>query len=275
MNPVTTLLVAYQGQFDAIPLFLMVAACYLFELYQDTRWGMGLSSLVLGLGILNKSWPVILLPILLLRLSSWKSRFKYILGAVAIPVIGTLFYELIFPGSLPSILRRSIHAGASAGWWGYSVVLNVIVELTRYGAGLYALSTKCGKAAALLCAAITILLTRQRSTLYSLMLTVLALFATYPGVGVQYLSWLLPLVVALKMSNQVGWYIVGTTVYTVVAHWGLNLTGGLYSLMPVESAHAIVQILSLPAWLVVVLWYFQELVNKELLPCIFPRSCTE
>ena len=74
LNPITTLVVAYQGQFDAVPLLLVLASWYWIELYPNRRRGLVLSSFGLGLGILSKTWPVMFLPITLLRLPDWKWR---------------------------------------------------------------------------------------------------------------------------------------------------------------------------------------------------------
>jgi hypothetical protein len=275
VNPVTTLVAAYQGQFDAIPLFLMMAAWYVFKFQLSERWALPLSSFLLGLGILSKSWPVILLPIVLLRLPNWRSRLGYMTVAVAVPIIGTLFYELLFPGSLASILRRSIHAGAAPGWWGYSAILNLMVEFTGRGSGIYAFFTEYGKIAALFCSVLVILLTRHRSAIYSLLVTILGLFATIPSYGVQYLSWVIPLAVVVGTLNEMGWYIASALVYMVTSYWGVNLTGWFYSLMSIESAHAIIKISSPMAWGVVVLWCAQELLRKQFLPCVFRGSLAQ
>ena len=272
LNPVTTLVAAYQGQFDTTPLFLMVAACYLFEFHQNKRWGLVFSSFVLGLGILSKTWPVMLLPIILLRLSNWRSRLGYTAISAAIPVIGTLLYELLFPGSLFSILRRSLNAGAIPGWWGYSSILNVWVELTGKGSEIYAVLMKVAKFAALLCGIFTILGTRRRSSFCSLLLTILVLFAAVPNLGLQGLSWVVPLAIILKSKNQMGWYIIGATVHMVVSYWGIHLTDGLYVLMPSLAASIIIQLSSLTAWIVIVFWSAQELLLVKLLPSVFEHK---
>jgi hypothetical protein len=273
-NPVTTLVAAYQGQFDTTPLFLMVAACYLFEFHQNKRWGLVFSSFVLGLGILSKTWPVMLLPIILLRLSNWRSRLGYTAISAAVPIIGIFFYELLFPGSLLSILRRSANAGAIPGWWGYSSILNVWVELTGKGSEIYAALMKVAKFAALLCGIFTILGTRCRSLFYSLLLTILVLFAAVPNLGLQGLSWVIPLAIILKSRSEVGWYIIGATVHMIVSYWGIHLTDGLYVLMPPLAANIIIQLSSLAAWGVIVLWCAQELFSIELLPSIFEHKRT-
>jgi hypothetical protein len=269
LNPVTTLVAAYQGQFDAIPLVLMVAAWYLFDLCAGKRWSMKLSSFAMGLGILSKSWPVMLLPIILLRLPHWRSRLKYTAIVVATPMIGTLFYELLFPGSLLSILQHLTEAGAPPGWWGHLAILNVIAGLAGYDHGLFQLSVRTSTFATPLCGALAILLTRRRPALYSLMLTILTLFAVFPNFGVQYLSWLVPVGLILGTWNELGWYIAGAMTHMVTIYWGMHFSDGLFLLMPATSASVIIQISSLAAWGVILLWDAQEFLHLRLLPGVF------
>jgi hypothetical protein len=254
LNPITTLVVAYQGQFDAIPLLLMMAAWYWAEFYTDRNWGLELSALALGLGIFAKTWPAILLPIVLLRPHQWNWRWRYVAIVVAIPIIGTLFYETLFHGSLVSILRRSLNAGAISGWWGYSSVLNVIVEITGQGSGLYQSVTTIGKVGSLIAGLLVIGLTRHRPMLKSLLLTILTLFAFMPNLGLQGLSWLIPMAVILA-SNELRWYIAGALTHMLISYWGIHLTNGLYILMPAQIVNIIVQLSSLTAWGAIVLWW--------------------
>ena len=270
VNPVTIMVAAYQGQFDALPVLSMVAAWYFSEFHSSKRWGLTLSACLLGLGILSKTWPVILLPIIILRLPRWDLRLRYAVTAGVIPIAGTLFYELLFPGSLVPIARRVIHAGAIPGWWGYSAVMNAIVELTGQGGEIYAFLVKVGKLVALAGGGATIYLTRRRSTLQSLVLTILVLFTAVPNLGLQGLSWLVPLAVILGSFRQLAWYIAGATIHMMISYWGIHLTDGLYLLLPDIWASIIIQLSSLTAWGSIVIWFAHEIHQTHLIPRI-PR----
>jgi hypothetical protein len=269
LNPITILVAAYQGQFDAIPLFLAVAAWYVFEFDIGRKWAVPLSALLLGAGILSKTWPVILLPIILLRLPSRKQCLRYILISLAIPIAGILFFESLFPGSLGSILKRALSVGAISGWWGYSAVLNVLVELTGRGQVVYSLTTQIGKIVALICGLLVMLVTRRRPALYALLLTLLTMFALMPNLGLQGLSWIVVLGILLGMYNELGWYTAGVLIYMIVSYWGTHLTDGLYLLLPDQAASVIIQLSSLPAWGVVVVWWSQMLLGRSFLPRVF------
>jgi hypothetical protein len=57
---------------------------------------------------------------------------------------------------------------------------------------------------------------RKRHSFYSLMLTILVMFATVPNLGLQRLSWIVPMVFLLGINNSLGWYIIGSTVHMLV-----------------------------------------------------------
>jgi Gpi18-like mannosyltransferase len=114
LNPITVFVSAYHGQFDAIPVLLTLVA---IEVIEVSPLGSGL---VLGLGILDKSWPVLALPSLLAAVRNWRQRFSLALGCVLIPALGTLAYALLFKASLWAIIHRAISYDWGIGVWGYT-----------------------------------------------------------------------------------------------------------------------------------------------------------
>lgn len=266
-NPVVILVVAYQGQYDAIPVLLMIGAWYIFTFHGARRGGLLGSALVLGLGVLSKTYPVILMPILLLRLKKPVQWLTVILAVTAVPLLALLLYEWFFPGSLTPIGMRAIRAGSIPGWWGYSALLNVIVELTGYGADAYAQIVQAGRYVSLAAAVVIIFWSRRLSVLSSLLLTVLTLFTFMPNLGLQGLSWLIPIGLLLG-SVEVKGYTLGVLIYMIIAYWGIHLTDGLYLLLPALYASVIIQLSSLTAWGAVVWWWWRA-VQANLLNAKF------
>lgn len=268
-NPVTIMVSSYQGQFDAVPLLFLLLAWYILT-YQPARRGALLTAaLALGVAILSKTWPVLLAPILFLRLPRWGRRIRFTLFVALIPLAGIWLYEARFPGSLMPMLRRAARAGSIPGWWGYSAVLNVLATFTGRGGLLYAFLNQVGKWVALALASLTIWWTRSRQPLYAFMLAVLILFACVPNLGVQGLSWIVPLAVILGCWNELGWYAVGTTLYMWIAYWGIHLSDGLMLLLPKPTAHATIQLASLLVWVPIVLWLWQEVAGRGKMPALF------
>lgn len=269
LNPVTVLVSAYQGQFDAIPLFFLLLAWYFFvdRARPHRRLVSGLS---LGLAVLGKTWPIIFLPLAFLRLRSWRARFLYPLVVGSVPLIAILLYALLFPGSLLPMLRRALSAGAVSGWWGYSAPLNVFVTASGQGADLYRQLIALGRPAGLLAASVTIVLTRRRRALHALLLVILVLFAVVPNLGLQGLSWVIPVALILGVSNRLGWYVAGVFLHMIVSYWGLHLNQTLYLLLPRTQADTVIQLSSLLAWLPILLWLAEEISDRSLLPEVFP-----
>lgn len=255
-NPVVILVAAYQGQYDAIPVLLMIGAWFIFTFHGARRGGLLGSSLVLGLGVLSKTYPVILMPILLLRLKKPAQWLTVILAVAAVPLLALLLYEWFFPNSLTPIGMRAIRAGSIPGWWGYSALLNVIVELTGYGADAYAQIVQAGRYVSLAAAVVIIFWSRRLSVLSSLLLTVLTLFTFMPNLGLQGLSWLIPIGLLLG-SVEVKVYTLGALIHMIISYWGIHLTDGLYLLLPALYASVIIQISSLTAWGAVVWWWWR------------------
>ncbi|MCP4363611.1 MAG: hypothetical protein GY796_36895 [Chloroflexi bacterium] len=268
-NPVTMMVVAYQGQFDAVPLLFLLLAWYLLLVGRDNGRFLTLSALALGVAVLSKTWPLLFLPMVLLRLPTWKQRLTYTLLMGAVPSAGILLYELLFPNSLMPMLRRASQAGAISGWWGYSSILNVWGQMTGSGGKLYAWVGRNGKLLGYLFGLIMIVWTRKRPLLTSLLLTMLAMFTAVPNLGLQGLSWIVPVAVILGISNELGWYILGAAFHMIVSYWGIHLARWWDFFFPKETANMIIQLSSLAVWLVVVAWLVQELIHRRLLPMFF------
>lgn len=271
-NPVTILVVAYQGQFDAMPLLFLLLAWYFFTFAKEKPRRVWLSAIFLGFAILSKTWPFIFLPMILLRLPDWKQGVKYTILSGLIPLIGILFFNLLFPGSISPMLRRAMHAGAISGWWGYSSIVNVWLELTGNGESVFIWISRNGKWLGYLSGLVVIISTRKQALLYSLLLTILAMFAFVPNLGLQGLSWIIPIAVILGLYNSLGWYIIGATLHMLVSYWGIHLSQSIYQVMPAKWANTVVQLSSLTAWFVVVIWLAQEILHKRLFPLVFSND---
>ncbi|MCP4421014.1 MAG: hypothetical protein GY805_30760 [Chloroflexi bacterium] len=266
VNPVSILVCAYQGQFDAVPMLLLLTAWFLFQFYPQKRSGVLLSAILLGIGVWSKTWPIFFLPIVLLRLRSWQSRFTYTLLTGTMPLLGLIIYETLFPGSFIPIIQRALRAGAIPGWWGYSSIMNVFVELIGQGQAAYLWLTAQAKWATLLGGVLTIYFTRHRSALYSLLLTILTLFTLMPNLGLQGLSWIVPIAAILDTLDELGWYVLGVTLHMLISYWGIHLSQGLYEIVPQLWGNIIIQLSSLTAWIIVVIWCWQEIRRKQYLP---------
>jgi hypothetical protein len=120
--PLPVLESIYHGQFDAISLFFALAAWYVFALVDRPPRSMALSAALLGLGILNKSWPAVLLPVFLYHLPSWRDRGTYLAIAAAIPAVATALYLLAYPGDAGDLYER-VTGYSAPGFDGQTLVV--------------------------------------------------------------------------------------------------------------------------------------------------------
>lgn len=261
-NPITILVAAYQGQFDALPLFFVVLAWYFWERSQVLTQNVVGAALSTGMAILSKTWPFILAPILFLRAQNWRQRMQLVVF-VAVPVLlGIVLFELIFPGSWQAMLKRAMRAGAISGWWGYSAVLNVWQLVTDSGQVLFGWVSRYGKYVGYAAGFATIWFTRKRPLLESLLVTVLVMDTAVPNLGLQSLCWIIPIGLLAGRFNSLGWFVVGALIHMLISYWGIHLASWMHRLFVPTIANAIIQLSSLSVWSVMVWWWVQEIVTK-------------
>jgi glycosyl transferase family 87 len=123
LNPSLVEHTAYHGQFDTLPALLAFGA------WGTVRFGDGerrvtLSAALLGLGILAKTWPIALLPLLLLHLNGGvRQRAVYAGIALAVPALATASYVLAMDGSFRDLWRTVGQYRGIIGLSGYSMIL--------------------------------------------------------------------------------------------------------------------------------------------------------
>ena len=116
LSPIAILVSAYHGQFDAEIVFLLALSWYFWRFRGSSDIRVNLSALLLGFAVLNKTWPLLFLPIVFLRLESLKQRVAYASTTLTVPVVFTVFYITVFHQSpYPMLARTLTHAGVP-GW---------------------------------------------------------------------------------------------------------------------------------------------------------------
>jgi hypothetical protein len=195
-NPLSLLIGVAHGQFDSLPLFFILLACWYFEFSENPSSDF-LSALSLGAAIALKSWPFFLLPLFLKNLNLAPQQRRFLFFSLLPPLLlllpfvrssdfQALWKALSYTGSqalsLPEALRSCFYgAGASEG--NYQVVAGVF------------------KAAALSCFFLVFGLYGLSSLRFPLLpglaLGVLTFYVFAVGLASQYLLWLLPFALLL------------------------------------------------------------------------------
>jgi hypothetical protein len=214
LNPVPIFTVALHGQFDSLPaLFALLAV-----VSATHRPGGIASGFWVGLGAFAKTWPVILLPGLLLR-GPWARRgwVAYLAVAPVLFSVGAALY-LVNPDE---ISRTVLHYDSAAGWWG-------LTSWTAWGLhGPFDWLSQHGAIVLYLALIVVWLACYRRATQGQLACAMILTFLVFtPGFGLQYLLWVVP----------IGLYAepVWARAYSALATLSL---GVLYVFRPFDGIH--------------------------------------
>jgi hypothetical protein len=208
LHPVSVMVGAVHGQFDAIALAFVLAALGALE-----RRRADASALLLAAAIALKSFPVLLLPVFLIHLPSFRGRARF--AALALGPVAALLlpYALHDAGAL----RRELfgYGGvADLGWLGLWRGARWLAGagLSRAEAAHWTVGIAMSKALFLAAgAALLAWLARRRVDAWRGALMVLLLFVTvYGALSAQYLLWVVPLA-ALKPDRFMAAHGVAST----------------------------------------------------------------
>ena len=193
LHPVSVLVGAFHGQFDAVALLFVLLAVFAFEAGRRDA-----SALALAAAIALKSFPVLLVPVfLLMPAATTRERIRFAALAVlpvalllvpyALADFGALRRELFGYGGIADLGwiglgrgLRLLHTGvltrSEAPFWGGAVVVSKALTLGAEGALLAAIAAR-----------------RVRWPLAEACLAALLAFLVFYGsVSAQYLLWVVP-----------------------------------------------------------------------------------
>ena len=254
LNPVSLLVTSYHGQFEAVTLLLLAAALWFWQ-----RQRAGGSAAALGLAILNKTWPVLLLPVIFLRLSTWRARLLYTLIALGIPTLAVIVYLLANDIAPMTMLGRALTHRGVAGYWGPSAVLFPLAKarpaLQPAADTLLALRNPL----LLLAVLPTLWWTRRQPALDAFLTLLLAVFAVTVGFGIQWLVWLTPFALLAGQDRWLRVYSLAAALMLSVHLYGLHMVPWLTEWLG-PAADWVIRLSALPAWAVVVAWLLVRLL---------------
>jgi hypothetical protein len=249
LHPVAVLISGFHGQFDSIALLMVVLALRGFE---QGRHGRAALALAAGIGL--KSFPVVLVPVLVLRLSRTAARARFLalaLGPVALILVPDLLHD---PGA---VARELFGYGGVAdfGWIGAWRGLRWVAgeTLARGEARFHGWLIPAAKV--LFAAAYALVAVRMsRRDRVAAALAVLVAFETFYGaLSAQYLLWVIPLAV-LRPDRWLAIYSVFATLglvgfYLFLAPGVLTASGVMDGAGPVWVSGAALTAAASASWL--------------------------
>ncbi|MBF0361653.1 MAG: hypothetical protein HQK49_11615 [Oligoflexia bacterium] len=241
LNPIAIFLVTAHGNFDVLLIFFTVLSLLfiLLTLKTSSKNFWLLSSAFLGLAILTKTIPVILIPIVFFH---FFKRFKFVESLLSIYLIGlpvVLGMSIIYVLGPEQITNNVLHYKSISGYFGITGLMEVFNQSSWIG--WYEIFFS--RALAILLIILTFTLTFKRKLLSAKQIVLLYLlsFLTIiifgPGYGPQYGYWCIPfLVLTFSFVERkfkvliIIFYIVAAITYTIEYGVGNSFGGWLISL---------------------------------------------
>lgn len=248
LHPVPILVTALHGQFDAIPLLCLVGAWYLLVLRRMPL----AAGLALGLGVLDKTWPALLFPVLVLLLSDLRARVRFTLATALPPLLGTALYLVLFSGSPLALFRRVGSYASVPGRWGYSLIF----DADAFSQHTLVWVAHAGSALVLAAGLFVAVRSWRRDDPAAIrpLLAVLAMLVVSAGFSVQYLMWLVPLALLAGEERWLWWYTGAALILLGVSYGGVEIEQGLWRYLSPRQIDLALGLAALPVWFVMLAW---------------------
>ena len=253
--PIPVLVSAYHGQFDALPILLILAA--LFYLGRSS-W---ISGTWLGFAILAKSWPVLALPALLQGVRKLREKGYILLFAFLIPLVGVITYSILFRAVVWNVLTRALSYNRGVGVYGYTYFFRLLWTLDLVDKQVFEFIVWNGRFLTLAVLGLVWIVRARKETPAAGILTVLiTFFAVTHAFAIQYLGWLIPFAILNAEYRWLKGYALAAYLYMSLVYFTLILNNSITRLLPWPQADLFIIIpASIPLWLVCLAWMASRL----------------
>lgn len=224
LNPVTILVSSLHGQFDTIPIMLILLSFYLLDKKKEF-----LSILVYSTAVLIKTWPIILIFHILAKLHN--KRLISLLFLM--PTISIVLYSFLFKINPIEILKTNFQYHGLFGIWGVTYFLSFFK--------LSFLMQKVISFLLLITIALYGYFYTEKNIIKGAFVFLLFFFSFTPGFSIQYLSWIIPFLILVQPKNW--WKIHLLLIITVILN---NL---IFLLPEIRVINSIFIISSLLTWI--------------------------
>jgi len=258
LNPIPIFVSAYHGQFDAIPaLFTLLALVWLDRSpLMAGGW--------LGLGILNKRWPVLALPSLFVGVQGWRKRLAFAVATLLVILAGVGFYTALFHVDISTVLQPAVSYNWGVGIWGYTYLPRLLAALSSDNAQPFNWLISYGRYVTLMTLALVWLWRARKESPEAGVLTVLVSFLAFGhAFSIQYLLWVVPFAILVQDTRWLRLYTMAAFAYMFLAYMTFILTMSINRILPLPQADwFIIMPAGLPVWLVSVGWAVDRLCGK-------------
>ncbi len=259
INPISIFVSAYHGQFDAIPLLCILLALWVLPRSSIAAGGW------LGLGILDKSWPILVLPSIFFAVKRWSRRFWLLALAVLVPLLGVAVYSLLFDAPWVEIIRTALSYNHGVGVWGYTYFFRLLSVLRPGFDAPFGWLMNNARYLTLAALGLVWVLRASKQSLEGGILTLLvAYLALTHAFAIQYLVWIVPFAILCQDRVWLTRFTLAAFAYMFLAYTTLILDMRINNLLPWPQAdYFIIMPAGLPAWLVAVGWMYKRVRTQS------------
>lgn len=202
LNPISILITGFHGQFDTLAIAAIVLAVYLFKKQRSL-----LAGISLGVGIAIKSFPILLLPIFLIRLPGRSGRKIQFVLLTFLPVSLLLipFMAKNFAAVYQSLLSYS--GWTDQGWMAAFRAFYWLTHNAIYTPVPFINSFLTINKIIFLCLYMVLIICCMKNKKRSIVLDVSTVFCLFyfifGGISTQYLIWALPFLILTGLRNGI------------------------------------------------------------------------
>lgn len=259
VNPISTYVSAYHGQFDALPALFTLLAFYWFEK------NIKISGAWLGLGILAKSWPILSLPPLLAKIATMKKKLIFVAVVFAVLCIGIGLYVILMRANPLPMLSRVTGYNRGIGVWGYTYFFRLL-SLAKPDLSIFLYwFVQYGRWITLIGLGLVWWWMNSRRELPQeiFLATLVSFFTITHAFAIQYLAWIVPFAILCQEYQWLKRFILAAFAYMFLTYTTLILGMYINNLAPLPQADWFIIIpAGLPAWLVCIGWSKKLLFNR-------------
>jgi hypothetical protein len=198
-SPIALMVSVIHGQVEPIALVFLVAAYLMAQSTRDAgrsahaAMNAAWAGALFGFALSAKSWPIILLPVLLAILPTWRQRLYGLVAAGAVPVFFLVTLPLVVDSSWSNMLNVARYLGEVrpiVGEWGWTAVM------TGGDWQLASAAAKIGEIILYSTVLLVMWLWWRSDRIDQTAAILLAFMVVTPRMGAQYLLWFVPFLCA-------------------------------------------------------------------------------
>jgi hypothetical protein len=219
VHPVSIYTSTIHGQFDSVAAFFVLSSWYFVRFWPGWR-GAVFGGTALGFAILDKTWPFILLPALVVAAPEVRRRVVFLAGAGMVPLAGIAVYGATIGTTLHLIQLKVANYGGVPGRYGFTYAFSHYLDRSvppswlpyfqEHGRDIFLLSV----------AMVAAVVVPRRDSLTSCVALLAGFLVFANGWGSQYLVWILPFAIVARQRAMLAVYSAVATAALLVYYWG-------------------------------------------------------